>query len=178
MRSPCCLCIPYFFFVFYAVRVVWKEIGRLLLPRTCFDLKQRFGEWILPLPSGEEPIQLGQIDRASPCLRKKSGSVSRQTWSANEDLHMDANFICCRHKRRNTRPPNVTRSASWYDAYEYIPIHFVHSAGADANPCLHTALSSPPHIAKATLMECRCTAEARQGLYQVCHLLLLDSSLS
>jgi hypothetical protein len=43
MRSPCCLClrllcISLIFFVFYAVRVVSKERGRLVLPRTYFYL--------------------------------------------------------------------------------------------------------------------------------------------
>jgi hypothetical protein len=149
MRSPCCLCISPFL-VFYAVRVVWKEIGRLFLRRTSyFELKQRFGDSIPPPSSGKEPIQLGPIDRASPCLRT--------AWSANEDLHMDANFICCRHKRRNTRALNDTKSSSRYDVY--IPIHQKDSYSAGA---AYSSVSSPSHIVKARLMECRCTAEARQ----------------
>jgi hypothetical protein len=37
MESPFCLCNP-LFFVFYAVRVVWKESRRLLLPRTSCNI--------------------------------------------------------------------------------------------------------------------------------------------
>jgi hypothetical protein len=50
-----------------------------VIHRPVLDLEQRFGGWIPPPSSGEERIQLGPIDRASPCLRAKSGFASRQT---------------------------------------------------------------------------------------------------
>jgi hypothetical protein len=34
-----------------------------------FNLKQRYGDWILPPSSGKMPTQLGPIDKASPYLR-------------------------------------------------------------------------------------------------------------
>jgi hypothetical protein len=39
-------------------------------------LKQRFGNWTLPLSSGEKPTQLGPIDRASPYLRRYGIALS------------------------------------------------------------------------------------------------------
>jgi hypothetical protein len=48
MRSPCCVCAPPYFFVFYYVRLTSKESGRLALNRTSCNI-------IFPPPSGLFP---------------------------------------------------------------------------------------------------------------------------
>jgi hypothetical protein len=51
VRSPCCLCHPLIFFVFYAVHVISGESKQLVLSRISYS----FGFWGLYL-SGEEKI--------------------------------------------------------------------------------------------------------------------------
>jgi hypothetical protein len=46
-----------------------------------FYLKQHFGDWTVPHSSGKMPAQLGQIDRASPCLRRPEPTQVRKHMS-------------------------------------------------------------------------------------------------